>query len=148
MKNQNYTAAISIGQTPKEAFDAINNVRGWWSEAIEGSTDKLGAEWTYHYKDVHRCKIKVTELVPGKKVVWLVLDNYFNFTTDKTEWKGTTICFEVSQKGDKTEIRFTHVGLVPQYECFDICSDAWGSYIKGSLKSLIATGKGHPNRKE
>jgi hypothetical protein len=148
MKDQNYTASISVDKTPEEAFNAINNVRGWWSEEIEGSTDKLDAEWTYHYKDVHRCKIKVTELVPGKKIVWRVLDNYFDFTTDKTEWKDTIIRFEISQKGNKTEIRFTHVGLVPQYECFDICSDAWGSYIKGSLKSLIVTGKGHPNRKE
>jgi hypothetical protein len=148
VKDQNFTAAISVDQSPKEAFDAVNHVRGWWSENIEGSTDKLGAEWTYRYKDVHRCKIKVTELVPGKRVAWRVLDNYFDFTTDKTEWKDTTITFEISQKGNKTEIRFTHVGLVPQYECFDICSDAWGSYIKGSLKSLISTGKGHPNQKE
>jgi hypothetical protein len=148
MKDQNYSASISVDKTPEEAFSAIKNVRGWWSEEIEGSTDKLDAEWTYHYKDVHRCKIKVIELVPGKKIVWRVLDNYFDFTTDKTEWKDTIIRFEISRKGNKTEIRFTHVGLVPQYECFDICSDAWGSYIKGSLKSLIVTGKGHPNRKE
>lgn len=148
MKGQNYTASISVDKTPEEAFNAINNVRGWWSEEIEGSTDKLDAEWTYHYKDVHRCKIKVTELIPGKKVVWSILDNYFDFTRDKTEWKGTTIQFDITKKDDKTEIRFTHIGLVPEYECFDVCSDAWGSYIKGSLKGLIAMGKGHPNRKE
>ena len=79
----------------------------------QGSTDKLGDEFTYHYKDVHSCKMKITELIPGKKVAWLVLDNYFNFTEDKSEWKGTRIIFEVSKKGDKTEIHFTHVGLVP-----------------------------------
>ena len=33
-------------------------------------------------------------------------------------------------------------------ECFEACSDAWGGYIKGSLRSLIATGKGQPNVKE
>ena len=38
--------------------------------------------------------------------------------------------------------------LVARTECFDICSDAWGSYIKESLRSLIATGKGKPNPKE
>ena len=45
-------------------------------------------------------------------------------------------------------IHFTHEGLVPAYECYTVCSDAWGSYIRGSLKSLIATGKGSPNPKE
>jgi len=47
MNNQSFTTTISVDQTPKEAFDAINNARGWWSEEIEGSTDKLGGEFTY-----------------------------------------------------------------------------------------------------
>ncbi len=148
MSDKDFTATISVEQTPEEAFNAINNVRGWWSENIEGSTDKLGGEFTYRYQDAHFCKIRVAELIPGKKVVWHVLDNRFNFTKDKYEWKGTDIVFEVSEKGNKTEIRFTHRGLVPEYECFDVCSNAWGSYIKGSLRSLIATGKGNPNNKE
>lgn len=148
MNNTDFTTTISVDQTPEEAFKAINNVRGWWSEEIEGSTDKLGAEWTYRYKDVHKCKMKITELVPNKKVVWLVADNYFNFTKDKTEWKGTKVIFEISKKGDKTQVHFTHQGLVPEYECFDVCSNAWGSYINGSLRKLISTGKGQPNLKE
>jgi hypothetical protein len=148
MSDQNLTFTFSVDQTPEEAFAAINNVRGWWSGEIEGRTDKLGEEWTYRYKDVHYSKQKITEFIPGKKVVWLVLDGYLNFVADKTEWTGTRITFELSQKGHQTEIRFTHVGLVPEYECFNACSNAWGSYINGSLRSLIATGKGQPNQKE
>lgn len=148
MNNHDFTTTILVDQTPKEAFNAINNVRGWWSENIEGSTGKLGAEWTYRYKEVHFCKIKVTELVPDKRIVWRVLDNRFNFTKDTNEWKDTDIIFEVSKKGNKTEIRFTHRGLVPEYECFEVCSNAWGSYIDGSLRSLMTIGKGNPNPKE
>ena len=142
--DQNYTVTLTVDQTPEEAFAAINNVRGWWTgdPGVEGSTDKLGDEFTYRYEDVHYSKQKITELVPGKKVVWLVLDARLNFTKDKTEWKGTEITFEISKKGNQTEIRFTHVGLVPQFECFDSCSDAWGSYINGSLRKLITAGKG------
>ena len=147
LKSQNYTTAFTVDQTPEEAFAAINNVRGWWSGEIEGSTDKLGDEFTYRYEDVHYSKQKVTELIPGKKVVWLVLDGYLNFE-DKTEWKGTEITFEISKKGDKSEIRFTHLGLVPESECFNACSSAWGSYMNGSLRSLITTGKWQPNQKE
>jgi hypothetical protein len=148
MTSQNFTTTFTVDQTPEEAFHAINNVRGWWSKDIEGSTGNLGDVFDYRYKDVHRCKIKITEFVPGKKVVWHVLDNYFDFTEDKTEWKGTDIGFEISRKGDQTEVRFAHLGLVPEYECFDVCSNAWGSYINGSLRSLITTGKGHPNERE
>ena len=148
MTSPNFSATISVDQTPEEAFKAVTNVRGWWSENIEGSTDKLGAEFTYRYKDAHYCKMKMTELVPGKRVVWHVLDNRFNFTKDEGEWKDTDVIFEIARKGDKTEIRFTHRGLVPEYACFDVCSNAWGSYINGSLRGLIATGNGKPNPKE
>jgi hypothetical protein len=92
--------------------------------------------------------MKLIEVVPRKKVVWLVVDNYFSFIEDKSEWKDTKVSFELAKKDDKTEVHFTHVGLVPEYECFDVCSNAWGSYINGSLRSLITTGKGHPNSKE
>ena len=147
MTNQNFTTTFSVDQTPREVFDAINNVRGWWSEEIEGDTEKLNDEFTYRYKDVHYCKIKLTYVIPSKKVIWHVLENYFDFTEDKTEWKDTQVIFEVSRKGDKSEIRFTHSGLVPEYECFHVCSNAWGSYINGSLRSLITTAKGRPNQK-
>jgi Activator of Hsp90 ATPase homolog 1-like protein len=148
MKDQNFTATFTVDQTPEEAFTAINNVRGWWSGEIEGHTDKLGHEFTYRYQNVHRSKQKITELIPGKKVVWHVLDGYLKFTQDKTEWTGTDITFDISKKGDKTEVRFTHVGLVPEFECFDKCSNAWGFYIKDSLRNFITTGKGQPNPKE
>jgi hypothetical protein len=147
MNGHNFATAFTVDQAPEDVFAAIKNVRGWWSEEIEGSSDKVNGEFAYRYEDVHRCKIRVTELIPGKKVTWLVLDNYFNFTRDKSEWKGTEIIFEISEEGKTTELRFTHRGLVPEYECFDVCSNAWGSYIKGSLRSLIATGKGKPNQK-
>ena len=148
MKDQNFAASFTVDQNPQQAYAAIINPRGWWSEEIEGSTDKLNAVFDYHYRDVHRCKVRVVELAPGRKVVWHVLDNHFNFTEDKTEWKGTDIVFDIAKQGDKTEVRFTHVGLVPDYECYEVCQDAWGSYIKGSLLNLIATGKGAPNPKE
>lgn len=145
MQKQDYTTTFLVDQSPERVFEAINNVRGWWSEQIDGRTDKLNAEFNYHYKDVHRCKLKIIEFIPDKKVVWLVLENKFDFTKDKAEWTGTKINFDITQKNGKTQLTFTHVGLVPAYECYQICSDAWTNYITGSLKSLIETGKGTPN---
>jgi hypothetical protein len=144
-----YTTAFTVDQTPEKVFAAINNVRGWWSGEIDGNTEHLGDEFTYRYEDLHLSKQKITESVPGKRGAWEVLGGYVNFVKDnKTEWKGTVITFDISKNGDKTEVRFTHVGLVPEFECFDNCSNAWGFYINGSLRDLIATGKGEPNTKE
>ncbi len=140
-----FTTNIEVDQSPIEVFNAITNVRGWWSEEIEGSTDKLNDEFTYHFKDVHSCRMKLIEVIPYKKIVWLVMENYFNFTKDKSEWKGNKIIFEISEKNTRTQLQFTQLGLVPEYECFDICSNAWSNYINNSLRSLIITGKGQPN---
>jgi len=145
MQNQNFTTTILVDQNPEEVFNAINNVRGWWSEAVEGETDKLDAVVYYHYQDIHRCTFKITSLEPARKVVWHVLQNYFSFVKDKTEWTGTNIVFEITRKGDKTEVRFTHFGLVPHFECYDVCTDGWSTYINGSLHKLITTGRGEPN---
>ena len=145
MATADFTTILVVDQTPKQVFDAINNVRGWWSEEIKGSTHKLNDEFNYHYEDVHSCKMKLIEVIPGKKVVWLVMENYFKFTKDKNEWKGNKIVFEITEKDNKTQLQFTQLGLVPEYECYDICRDAWSNYIQNSLRNLITTGKGQPN---
>jgi Activator of Hsp90 ATPase homolog 1-like protein len=148
MDTQSFTTSFTVDQSSKEVFDAINNVRGWWSGEIDGRTDALGAEFTYSYKDVHRSTQKITEFVPGKKVVWHISEAQLNFVEDKDEWNGTEIVFEISKKDGKTEVRFTHVGLVPAFECYGGCSGAWGFYVDDSLRTLITTGKGQPNQKE
>ena len=147
MTESNFTTSIVVDQTASEVFNAINNVRGWWSEEIEGSTDKLNAEFDYHYQDVHRSKMKIVELIPNKKVVWLVMDNHFSFTKDKEEWVGNQLVFEISKQGHQTALRFTQIGLVPAYECYEVCNNAWTGYIQNSLRDLITKGKGNPNPK-
>jgi hypothetical protein len=143
MNDQNYSMTILVDQTPAEAFAAINNARIWWTgePGITGSTDKLGDEFTYRYGDVHRSTHKITELVTDKKIVWHTVDSQINFVNNKTEWTGTDIVFEITQKGDQTELRFTHIGLVPSIQCYGDCSGAWGFYVNECLHSLITTGK-------
>jgi hypothetical protein len=148
MTTPDFNTSFRVDQTPAEVFNAITNVRGWWSENIEGGTHLLNEEFTYRYEDMHTCKMKLIELIPDKKVVWQVLENHFSFTKDKTEWTGTTIEFEISGSKNKTQVHFTHRGLVPEYECYEICFDAWSGYINKSLRNLITKGKGQPNPKE
>ncbi|RYJ40984.1 Activator of Hsp90 ATPase 1-like protein [Flavobacterium anhuiense] len=145
MSAQDFTTTIIVNQSPEEVFKAIQNVKGWWSEEIEGKTANQGDEFKYHYEDVHRCKIKLTEVIQNQKIVWLIEENYFSFTKDDTEWTNTKAVFEISKENNKTKLTFTHVGLVPEYECFDVCKAGWSNYIENSLKKLIETGKGQPN---
>ncbi len=141
-----FTVSFAVDRTPEEVFSAINNVRGWWGEDVHGSSEQEGDEFTYRVQDIHYSKLKVSELIPNEKIVWRVLDNHMNFVEDQTEWVGTDISFEIARNGDQTEVHFTHLGLRPHHECFDVCSDAWGSLITHSLPSLITTGTGQPYR--
>jgi hypothetical protein len=142
MKTEDFITTILVDQTPSAVFNAINNVRGWWQGEIEGSTNKLNDEFTYRFADIHFSKQKLVEVVPNKKVVWLVTESNLNFTKDKSEWTGTKIVFEISERNNKTQLRFTHSGLTPKIECYGDCSNAWEKLIQQSLFSLITKGKG------
>lgn len=145
MDDQNFTTTILVDKNPEEVFNAINNIRSWWSGEISGDTDKHGVEFTYHVPDVHFSKQKITEFIPGKKIVWHVVEASLDYVKHKNEWKGTDIVFEINRKGNKTEILFTHIGLLRRFECFNARSDAWGILIKVNLQKLIATGKTQPS---
>ncbi|MBO9617124.1 MAG: SRPBCC domain-containing protein [Dyadobacter sp.] len=147
MSAQDFSATILVDQTPEEVFEAVTHVRGWWSEEIEGNTAALNDEFKYSYEDVHRCHIRLVEVVPAQRVVWLILDNYFKFTEDEKEWTGTRVVFDITRAGNQAQLQMTHQGLVPEFECFNICRDAWSFYVKDSLYNLITTGTGKPNAK-
>jgi hypothetical protein len=145
MSQHDFTTTMTVDRPPNEVYDAINNARGWWSRTIVGDTTHLGDEFVQHAPDLHWARLRVSELVPGRTVAWQVLDSLFTFVSDQAEWRGTEIRFDLSETETGTAVRFTHVGLLREHECFDVCANAWGGYIGGSLKKLITTGAGTPN---
>jgi Activator of Hsp90 ATPase homolog 1-like protein len=142
MNTTDFTTTILVNQSPQEVFNAINNVSGWWQGEIKGSTTQLNDEFTYQMKEFHLSKQKVVEVIPDKKVAWLVTESNLSFLKEKDEWTGTTIVFEITGQDNKTQLRFTHVGLVPKFECYGGCSNAWQLLVQQSIFSLITTGKG------
>ena len=143
--DQSYTTSFTVNQSPAEVFKAVTNVRGWWSQNITGSTEKQGDEFVFEVPNVHHTKQKLTEVIPNKKVVWLVTEANMTFLKQKDEWKGTEVIFDIAEQGNQTKLTFTHKGLEPQVECYKFCMPAWEQYIEGSLYKLIVTGRGTPN---
>ena len=121
MADESFTTTFTVDRTPQEVFDAINDVRAWWSAEVDSPTLVQGEEFTFRVKDLHRSQIRVTELIPGQRVVWTVLENYMSFVEDQTEWVDTQIRFDLTERNGGTEVRFTHVGLLPDHECYDVC---------------------------
>jgi hypothetical protein len=145
MSDRSFSTTFLVDHSPQEVFAAVNKVRDWWSGEIAGDTDKLGATFTYSVPGIHYSQQMIVELIPATKVVWHVSDANLTFVKDQSEWKGTDIIFEIAKKGDKTELRFTHSGLVPDFECHEACSNAWGLLVGGNLFKLITTGKSQPS---
>jgi uncharacterized protein YndB with AHSA1/START domain len=144
MDNKRFTTTVTVDQSPEQVFNAINDVKAWWTKNVNGPSEKLGDEFETRFGDVHYSKQKLVEVVPNKKIVWLVVDSKLTFIEDMTEWNGTKISFDISKKGNQTQLKFTHHGLVPEFECYEGCSTAWGQYLKYSLLPLITLGKGQP----
>lgn len=148
MKNQNFTFQLTTDQPPQKVFQAITNVRSWWSgyyeEEIEGRTEKLNDEFTFRAgAGAHFSKHKLIEVVPDKKIVWLTTAGQLNFIEKGDEWVGTKVIFEITSKGDKTQLTFTHEGLTPEIECYESCTPAWTGYLEHKLLPLINTDKVH-----
>jgi hypothetical protein len=139
-----YTATLTVQQTPKQVFDVICDVRSWWSGQIEGSTDKLGEEFDYTVPGVHFSRQRVTELQPARRVAWLVVDSRLDYLQDKQEWTGTTITFDLVGHGEGTDVVFVHRGLDPEVECYDECSSAWSTWVLPDLHRRIVAGAGVP----
>jgi uncharacterized protein YndB with AHSA1/START domain len=128
--------------TPEQAYEALatlDGLSGWWTERTTGKTgigdvidfrfDRDGAELGFF-------DMSVLELVPGKRVLWEVVDG-------PPEWIGTKIHWDLRQEGDYTVIMFKHEGWREPVEFMHHCSTKWASFLL-SLKQLLETGKGAP----
>src|SRR5690606_16447164 len=143
---KNFTVTFMVDKSPAQVFNVVTNVRGWWhglfDEEIIGNTAELNEEFTFRAGGgVHYSKMKLIEQVPDKKVVWLVTDSELSFIEKKDEWVDTKVIFDISRKGDQTQVTFTHEGLSTDVECYDRCSAAWQMYLNQKFLPLIQSPK-------
>ena len=148
MKNRNYNKTITVNTSAKEAMKKISQVNLWWIKGFSGSAEKLNEKFHVSFGDPSYVDFVISELVPGKKVVWKVSDCFLHWFQDKKEWNNTEVVFNLFEENGQTKIDFTHVGLVPEIECYESCVKGWDQYAKNSLLNLLNTGTGQPQKSD
>ncbi|MFT3823979.1 MAG: SRPBCC domain-containing protein [Chitinophagaceae bacterium] len=147
MEQQDFHCSITAGVTPEQAFSGINDVAAWWSKSFKGASEHPGDVFTVRFGETF-AEFEITEVIPNKKIVWFTRDCNLHFMKDKKEWKGTSLNWEISSNGDTTRVDMTHVGLVPEIECYHDCIKGWTFYVTSSLHKLLTEGKGIPDDKD
>ena len=143
LTSNDFTYTFQSSYPSHFVFNKLLDVRSWWSglysETIDGDTDVLGQEFTFRAGGgAHYSKQKLVELIPNKKIVWQVMDSTLRFLTSNKEWSGTKICFDIIEHPHTTNVHFTHIGLVPNIECYGSCSHAWTQYLQQLALALSA----------
>lgn len=141
MEKENFSYQIISSKTPESIFELLLNVDQWWSglyeETIKGKSHHLNDEFTFEAgQGMHYSKQKLVELVPNKKIAWLVTESKLTFLSDAGEWTNSKLLFDISKENNKTIVTFTHDGLTPQIECYDQCSSGWTGYLNNLKKKL------------
>lgn len=146
MKKKDFQYQFTAPVSPDEALECINDVSAWWAKQYEGSSRVLHDVFIVRFGGPEDTfvRFEISELIPGKKVVWYVTDCYLHWINDKHEWTGTDITWEVEPNGDGTTIRMMHHGLTPDVECFSDCQAGWTHHIKDSLYKYMTEQVGLP----
>jgi hypothetical protein len=142
-----YHASFVAKVPSQKAFDAITQVWLWWTKNFTGSAKNLNDLFTVTFGKTFS-RFQIVEMVPGKKINWLVLDCNLHWMKDKLEWKDTNIVWEVSSQNGSTQVEMTHIGLRPGIECFEDCTKGWNHYVLESLFKFVTQGKGMPDHKD
>lgn len=145
LTNASYTTTIEVAKPAKDVFDGITtHVAKWWGgNDLEGKSTKLNDEFIINHPGAHYSKQKLIEVIPDKKIVWLVTESKLSWLKNQAEWTDTKMIFNITRKDGKTHLHFTHEGLTPDMESYVRCSEGWNMVIKDYLFNFIATGKPH-----
>lgn len=135
-----FRTSLKLCNSREGVFTAISQKLGkWWGKQNviidrEGMIFKVswGEPWYL---------FKVVEFQPESKMVWECIDanQIISGLSDvEKEWVGTKIHWKLSEAGaHQTILEFKHEGLVPDFICFDFCSQSWEHFLGERLRNFV-----------
>ncbi len=148
MPEQGYSTEMLVSAKPEFVYNAITKeIDKWWTE-LSNKALQVGEQLTVKFGKTTSWVMTVSEASPNQSLAWKVIEANHDLESisTKDEWKGTSIKWKIEKNGSGSKITFTHEGLIPALECYEICEGGWGYFLE-SLKNYLETGKGNPHKK-
>ena len=138
---ENYEHTITVKVSPRHVFDALTKeMSAWWTE-MTSTVDKIGDRTTAKFEDGTTWSFEVIKLEENKLLELRCYDaNHIHPVTTpemRTEWKNTILRFKITEKGGITHVHFTHIGLTPEINCYDICNSGWNHFFGAAFKAYL-----------
>jgi hypothetical protein len=96
-----FTSSISAKISPYEAIKRIGKVPEWWGVTFSGNSEKQNDQFEVKMSGDSFFNFTVTELIPGKRVVWLEIECYKECVPGWTHWiKTSLLSYFTTGKGD------------------------------------------------
>ena len=130
---------LRVNAAPDEVFRLVattEGISGWLTQASSQDYRKGGA-LDLRFPD-QNVSFVISELEAPSRIKW-------HCTTSASAWFETDIAFEFVARGDKTIVRFDHLGWPGITDLFRDCSMSWAYFLE-SLRSLVEQGSGTPEQ--
>jgi len=132
-----YARRLAIGAARERVFDLIATLDGprrWWTTMVSGSADP-GGELCFGFAGLdEEIVMRVDAAQPPSALQWSCVRH-----TRGDEWTGTTLRFELAERGPRAcALDFRHTGLPAE-----LVADGWEHFL-GSLAACAERGRGRP----
>ncbi len=142
MQTRNYKTSLTIDGPVEAVFLAISQKLGdWWGEQdsiIDRDKIDFKVSWGEPWY-----RFKVISFHPDEEMSWECIDanqKIPGLEGVEKEWVGTRIHWKLTATGPRqTRLEFEHEGLVPEFICFNFCSQSWEHFLGKSLKNYIGS---------
>ncbi|HET6990556.1 MAG TPA: SRPBCC domain-containing protein, partial [Bacteroidia bacterium] len=108
MKKQGFTCSFTANISANDAIKKISKVSDWWGVTFSGNAEKQNDKFVIKMGNGAFFNCTVSELIPGKKVVWSVGDCNMPWYSNKKEWSDTKMIFDILESNGVSTITFTH----------------------------------------
>lgn len=138
---KDYNATLTSSHNAEVIFKTITEEMSNWWAPMSGKFVNLGDQASIRFGENSYWSFEASTLNKPSRVVLTcngahhICDNLSD--KSRAEWLGTKLVFEITEEQENSHINFTHIGLVPELECFDECKAGWDHYFLGSLKDYL-----------